>query len=1368
MAPEHAAGQQVDARADVYSAGVVLAEMVSPDGIKSYESRQSVWEGVRSEPAQLPDSPWAPVIQRAVARDRERRPNSAHTLIRELEDVTLRVEGAEDLHPYPGLASFTEDDAEYFFGREAEVEAMWRKLDGSPRMLGLVGPSGAGKSSFLRAGLIPAAPSGWTTVLVTPGGDPRASLRRAVISMLEGDHDALRELAEGSDDASVSAIARWRQHHEDAVVIVDQFEELFTQNGPEDQHRFAELLGRLVLEADVFVVLSMRDDFLIHCNRHESLRPLFSELTPLDPPTGAALRRALVQPATKCGYRFEDDDLVEEILTEVEGERGALPLLAFALARLWEKRDRETGLLTRQAYNDIGGVGGALARHAEATVDRIGVERIPIVRELFRNLVTAEGTRAVREWDELLSVFERSALPAVASKGLRVRSAASHSERSERSLLTANEVSTHPLQRPRRRCRRGPCGAHRRPPAHLLRGPRGRARTHPPRRDHPRVPPRQLAPSRALADPGSGRRPAPRRAPAGREDLGRTRPSRRPLWTGTAYREFRLWSERYPGGLTESEEAFAAAMITFAGRRKRDDESRRPRRSDLSCRFAIVFAGLWHREHCETRRAEAAELLSFRQVRLDDFPTAALTNATASLELADSEEARSLAIRALWEGPTAFVVNEIPSTNTYFSPDGMWAVQAHDSSSSISVISRSGDQQVFDTPSESGTTRTGLQFSSTTSTFLSIGNAGDLGTFALWSAPEGRMLATATPVEDAEVLWGWIVAPHNGRTRGLILLGKGNLVTLDALNEDGSHVRLGEYRLSTSVEGTPGCLAGNGEWFAIRNGDEILAFDITSGGISEPHLLGRDDDEYTFWNPWLADLEGRFFLTIAKSGRLRKWDPSGSTPPEEYRVPVGATSVHDYCDGGFLSTARPLDPRPHGINVWRFDESGLNLLRSYDKLDFEYHGFDWVRLRLAIRGPLPFHRLWELGKPAAARPLSLRNGPSNYSHRPWFSPDGTWLVTNGVSGTHMWPLGREYPAIIDIDFKPWSRGLVFGPEGRFVATSADSEVRVWPLGGDAPPEDYPAFEDLVTPTALDVSPDGQFFAAGSGGSPGRVWIGRAGEDPTELQSANGLKDGSGVAVTFSQDGRYILVIDGGYDIANGAVHVWEVATKEEVAVLRPENGQLRRGLEFTSDGSLLVATTSGVLSWDIETNKRELLIDVLVMNAISDGAGRRLVLLRGENEDSFDPTGSPIFVDLDTGEITDLLTHGSRVRAIALARDGSIVVTGDADGVVRVGHVSGEEPHLLIGHEKQIFDLAIDPLGRWIASTSRTAPCASGPCPISPNRRSTPCLGRSSSPSSRRSPISAWSATPSPQPAGSSLTIPSRGGRRCRRGEHRE
>jgi predicted Ser/Thr protein kinase len=407
MAPEQAAGLKVDARADVYSAGVVLAEMVHPQGVKNLESRKSVWEGVRQEPAQVPESPWRPVLKKAVAKDPNRRYNSAHTLTRALEDVTLRVEGAEDLHPYPGLASFTEADAEYFFGREAEVERLWRRLD-RPHLLAIVGPSGSGKTSFIRAGLIPSTAAGWEIVRCTPGNAAFASLRRALASGISDDPVAVGELAVGDADATVAAYSRWRARHGQALLVVDQFEELFTLSPTEEQEQFAKLLGRLALEADVFVLLSMRDDFLMQCRDHEPLQPIFSDLTALPTLTGSALRRALVQPATTCGYRFEDDALVDEMLAEVEGERGALPLLAFAVSRLWEKRDRDNGLLTREAYHDIGGVGGALARHAEATIDRIGGHQIPVVRELFRNLVTAEGTRAVREWDELLSVFDES------------------------------------------------------------------------------------------------------------------------------------------------------------------------------------------------------------------------------------------------------------------------------------------------------------------------------------------------------------------------------------------------------------------------------------------------------------------------------------------------------------------------------------------------------------------------------------------------------------------------------------------------------------------------------------------------------------------------------------------------------------------------------------------------------------------------------------------------------------------------------------------------------------------------------------------------------------------------------------------------
>jgi hypothetical protein len=349
MAPEQARGDEVDARADVFSAGVVLAEMIAPGGIPNLQAREAIWHGIHREPPELPDSPWSPVLMKSASRLAEQRYPSAASLARALEDVTLHVEGAEDVRPYPGLASFTEEDAEYFFGRELEVEAMWKKLR-RPHLLGLIGPSGAGKSSFLRAGLLPAMPEGWRAVICHPGTSPFVSLAPALFSEFTGDTEAMRQLLRFEEpDVALTIIEQWKRRHEQVIIIVEQFEELFTLCPEEVQARFVELLRRFVIEADAHVLLSMRDDFLSHCN-HPALAPLFSELTPLHPLTTAALRRALVQPALKCGYRFEEEKLVEEMIAEVSEERGELPLLAFAAAQFWEHRDRERGLLTRSSH----------------------------------------------------------------------------------------------------------------------------------------------------------------------------------------------------------------------------------------------------------------------------------------------------------------------------------------------------------------------------------------------------------------------------------------------------------------------------------------------------------------------------------------------------------------------------------------------------------------------------------------------------------------------------------------------------------------------------------------------------------------------------------------------------------------------------------------------------------------------------------------------------------------------------------------------------------------------------------------------------------------------------------------------------------
>jgi DNA-binding winged helix-turn-helix (wHTH) protein len=149
----------------------------------------------------------------------------------------------EERSPYPGLASFTKDDAEYFFGREAEVAQMWRKIT-TRRLLAVIGPSGVGKSSLLRAGLITSAPEGWGTLICHPGEAPFAALARLLAPEFEGDTDAIGQLVDITDEgAALALITRWRERFDQALLIIDQFEELFTLNIAEVQARFANLLG---------------------------------------------------------------------------------------------------------------------------------------------------------------------------------------------------------------------------------------------------------------------------------------------------------------------------------------------------------------------------------------------------------------------------------------------------------------------------------------------------------------------------------------------------------------------------------------------------------------------------------------------------------------------------------------------------------------------------------------------------------------------------------------------------------------------------------------------------------------------------------------------------------------------------------------------------------------------------------------------------------------------------------------------------------------------------------------------------------------------------------------------------------------------
>ena len=1030
---------------------------------------------------------------------------------------------------------------------------------------------------------------------------------------LGGDTEALAGLAAGEDDATVNAFSRWRATHRRALLIVDQFEELFTLNSTETQAACANLLRQLALEHDVHVVLSMRDDFLMGCHRFEGLRPVVSDLTLLDPPSGANLRRALVQPATRCGYRFEDDELVEEMLAEVEGERGALPMLAFAAARLWEMRDRENGVLTRRAYRDIGGVGGALAKHAGATMDRIGADRIPIVRELFRNLVTSEGTRAVREWDELLSVFEETQRE--------------NAEEVLRTLIDARLLTSYEIREEDEKPTRRVEIIH----ESLL-----------------EKWPRLVRWSTQDAD-AAQLRDELRHAAIQWDQHGRADDR---LWTGSAFREFSLWRERYPGGLTEVESAFAEAMTGLATRQ------RRRRRIAVAAAFVVLLAVMGivttsrQRAVAEATRAEAAHLLALAQLDLDDDPTTALAFTTASLGLADTREARHLAVEALWRGPTAFVlpVESDPSNLMYaeFSRDGHWLAASN--WSELFLWSESGDSAgVALWPP--GALVGGVSFGFGSSGDVLV--AGSALRFWAWSIPglqRIRMydLAEGVSVEDRRQSVRFF---SNDSNLVFSCQGTSHLVWSWRL-EDAEPQILGSLETQdlTDLSVDP-----QGRYLALARGNEVRLrpLDALEPSNSD-RLLGRHarDVQRILFSP-----AGDKLVSLDESGEAQVWSLDS-----KLRGPVGTIRG---IEGPFLS----------------FDPSGSLLLEE--------------RTRSNV--------IWNLEGPPDAEPLPTFAPMSFPIHRVTFHPSGRWLAAAADQEMLFWQLGRGYPRTMI------GRGgdLAFSGDGSALVSADQGSVYLWPVSLPNAPITGVVWDrgDIFYDAAAD-STGNRILVAEQGAKLGRaVLLDITGDEIIESDLWPPLRSVVG-SVAFSPDDRYCAAGAGYGNDEQMVIRVWDLEGGQEWTFpLRDRPGtETDRAvsiLRFTSDGSLLSSGFGGVRRWNIASGVGDWMVrtsEDVAMPMDADRDGR--FLLTAERPTAFSNDAfNLMFHDLGTGQSRRITSHGRSVNCLALDRSGMTVSTGDADGVVRIGPADGSEPHLLFGHRDVVTAVAISPNGRWIASS---------------------------------------------------------------------
>ena len=1082
MSPEQMSGSNIDGRSDIFAAGVVLAEMIHTKGGLSEKTRGMIWHALRVDAKRIPDSPWKPVIHRAVSVNPEDRFQNIGELVRALEEVTLRVDGIDDQRPYPGLASFGPADAEYFFGREPEIETVihaMRKF----QMLAIIGPSGAGKTSFLRAGLLPTLPKDWCCIYTSPGDKPILNLAQSLARAI-GDPGQFEDTEE-----AVGTFQRLKSSYKEIVLVVDRFEELFTLNPSPVQARYADILGRLLLEANVRIFVAMRDDFLIYCKAHDALRPIFSELTALLPLAGAALRRALVQPALRCGYRYEDETMVDQILADVENERGALPLIAFAAARLWEKRDRKNGLFTRQAYREIGGVSGAMAQYAEKILEQMTPEKQSIVREIFRNLVTAQNTRAARDVDELLSIFpEKDA----AADALRVLI--------DSRLLTSFEAPSGEGNNSKRR-------------VEIIHESLLSAW------------PRLVRWQTQDADSAQVRDQL-RQASQVWEQRGRSVDL---LWSGQAFLEYQAWRQRYSGRLTATEQAFADAMSHHAGRKRKKRQILIAGTFIALLSVLAIITLLWRNSSlsrdkavAEAQRADASRMLAIARSLPDADPSTKVAFALRSLEFTDNPEARKYALQAMAEG-LAYHRIQMEGYGAQMSPDGKW-VAAGMSGGGMRLLPQDGSKPIVvaepDSPSGHHIPW-GTQFSPDSE-------------FVLWTWRKNTSVIKVWSVTKRKLIRSF---NHEGLTMCFVRGGKAFFITdLSGITVSpfswkecavrawdfgaGDPVLLGKVTLSGQNHRSFD-IDFRGKWIAYPKNNDVFVEDLQGLGTGTSPLVlkhsgevrqirfnpskngiaaSNEKGEIRLWNldhtnisepariiagngqplqsSWFGP-GGESFMA-AVSGAILQWDLSapeadpflwvggghGARYDSKNRWFVMATvgSIDFYQDAGQRSLVfHGIMPNQSSANI-RFTADGKKWITGFSEEGISIHptpgeqstarhlwnttfwngdSLDVDPLGRYVIAPTAGSGMY-LVSLRDSKHIQLKGLSQDQSYSSaTFSPDGNHVAAVGSNGVEVWDIANKNSRILEKSQKPKVSLVRYSPDGSLYSSDIEGNLKRW-------------------------------------------------------------------------------------------------------------------------------------------------------------------------------------------------------------------------------------------------------------------------------------------------------------------------------------
>ncbi|MCX5097573.1 DNA-binding protein [Streptomyces sp. NBC_00365] len=1232
--------------------------------------------------------------------------------------------------PYPGLAAFGEDQARWFFGRDAATADLLVRLDERLReggALALVAPSGAGKSSLLRAGLLPALARGalpaagsadWPRLLLTPGAHPVEALAAC---LAETTSVSRQEVAEALAAGPRACTALLRTATEDGeaggrpVVVVDQLEELFTLCTNETERR--DFLAVLTSLADagpdgrgpaVLVVYGLRSDFYTPCADYPQLRAVLQHgQMVVGPMTRTELREAILFPARAADLEIEPglvELLLRDLGTHIAGgstsassdtvpaqgyEAGRLPLLAHALRATWQQRHGHT--LTVDGYQATGGIRHAVATTAERLYTSLDPAEQHTARSLFLRLVRiGDGVDDTRRRLPHADLLDTGTDPAAAAAVIDAYTRGRLLTRHQDTVEITHEALLHAWPELRRWIDTDRAG-------HLI--------------------------HQDLEEDAT--------------DWDRTHRDVGMLYRGHRLEEARAWADR-----SHQDRPSPTASDFLAASTRRAHRAARLRRAVIAALTALALIAtvaaiiaFQQRTTAQAQRGSAqaqrdtavSRQLAAQSEDLTTDPDTSSLLAAAAWHISPTPEARAALITVLsrpYRGSLTGYTEPVDSV--MFSPDGRTLATSY-----------SGD--------EHGTVRLW-----DVKTRRQLGKPLTKGGATAAFSPDGKMLATAGNGDDG-VVQLWDVATR--RPRGQPLTGTAGAVYSVVFSPDGRTLAtagngddgvvqlwdvatrrpLGKPLTRRTESVASVAFSPDGRSLVTSSGDDgaVRLWDVkTRRQLGKPLTMGVSSVAFSPHGNTLATTSTVATVSPGDDGAVRLWDAAtrrqlgkplafssddgGSSSSSTAFSPDGLTLAADGGDGKVRlwdvtsrrQLGKPLTGPSPGMYSIAFSPDGRTLATGGEP------GF--ARVTDTVR-------LWDI--PAARRQIGEPlTEPEGLISSVAFSPDSQTLATAGINakdlhGSHgvvqLWDVSTRHPRgkPLTVTTGPVS-SVAFSPDGRSLATISgdDGVVELWDVATHSR-RGKPLAKNV---SSLTFSPDSRILATISGDD-GVVQLWDVATRRPRREALVG-STGPVSSVAFSPDGR-ILATGGssgtdldGYNGGKGAVELWDVTTRRAVGEpLTGPSGEVN-SLTFSKEGRSLAAVSDdgngAVWLWNVAERQR-------VGTRLTAGStvafspdGRTLATASGHDEYTvwlWDvATRQQLGTPLDHTGSVFLLAFSPDGRTLATANGWSLTTVSGDDGVVQLWDVATRRPRgePLTGTSPGVSTVAFSPDGRTLATTN--------------------------------------------------------------------